>query len=177
MRLRVIAIMALVGGVSLTHVLPSSAQEVATATTPYATADVQLDPSEPVHGHPGRRMPYIHRALRDLGRARRALSAAPDQGPLRGRKAAIVRELDELVRTLEKSARMPLSKPEVGRPVGGAHPGEAHPELVRAHRNLERAVLALSKAPTSENLSGTRLKVLKKVRLLAAEVGKASLAN
>lgn len=167
----------LIAAVFASMQLPALAQDAAPESTGYATGDVVLDPNEPAHGHPGRRFPYIHRALRDLDRARKALEAAPAVGPFGSRKAAVIKETVALIRDLEKATRTPAMKLERGVRVAGTAPGEAHPDLVRAHRNLKRAVLALAKAPASENLGGLRLKVLKRVRSLEAEVGKASLAG
>ncbi|MEB3205209.1 MAG: hypothetical protein VKP57_10990 [Candidatus Sericytochromatia bacterium] len=152
-------------------------QPAAPDAVPYATGDVVLDPNEPAHGHPGRRFPYIHRALRDLGRARKALDAAPAGGPLGIRKPGIIKEVDDAIRQLEKATRTPASKLEKGVKLPGKALGEAHPDLVRAHRNLKRAVLALAKAPASENLGGLRIKVLKRVRALETEVGKGARAK
>jgi len=170
--------LALVLGLLAAGQMPVRAQQAAAPeAVPYATGDVVLDPNEPAHGHPGRRFPYIHRALRDLGRARKALDAAPADGSLGARKPAIIKEVDDAIRQLERATRTPASKLEKGVKVPGKALGEAHPDLVRAHRNLNRAVLALAKAPTSENLGGLRLKVLKRVRALEAEVGKGAGAN
>ena len=164
----------LVGAATLPMALmpPALAQQPTVADV--ATRSLVPDPKETPHGHPGRRIPSIHRAIRDLGRARAALAAAPAAGPLGGRRQTMIATLDDAVARLEGVSGIPRSKPAAVRPSRGSHPGEGQPDLARAYRNLGHAELALSKASVAEKklLKSQLAPMLKSIRAMREDLSK-----
>lgn len=52
---------------------------------------------EPLHGHPGERHPALHRALRDLERAKSALETAPDVDKVGGYSARALEQTKKAI--------------------------------------------------------------------------------
>lgn len=53
--------------------------------------------ADPAHGHPGERHPALHRALRDLERAKVALEKAPASDSVGGHKEAALKLVDQAI--------------------------------------------------------------------------------
>ncbi|MBM3266577.1 MAG: hypothetical protein FJZ01_02925 [Candidatus Sericytochromatia bacterium] len=66
-----------------------------------------LPPQYRGHGHPGERHPALHRAVRDLERARMALEKAPDGEKADGNAEKALKHVDQAIGLINKTLYPP----------------------------------------------------------------------
>jgi hypothetical protein len=72
-----------------------------------APASQSLPPQYRGHGHPGERHPALHRAIRDLERARAALQRAPEEDKADGNAQKAIKSIDVAIAAINKTLYPP----------------------------------------------------------------------